>query len=101
MTTAIEVQDHWRHPDWLRSTAAQAFAIQTAGAELLKETLILLLPRLWSALPRVRLCHVVHDEIFLEVPEAMAQAAEDLLLEVMQDSGLQIRYPRDALPLGG
>lgn len=86
-------------PNRLRSTAALAFPIQAAGAELLKETLALLMPRLWSELPGVRLCHVIHDEILLEAPEAMAKAAADLLLEVMQDSGLQTRYLRDVLPL--
>ena len=86
-------------PARLRSTAALAFPIQAAGAELLKETLALLMPRLWSELPGVRLCHVIHDEILLEAPEAMAQAAADLLLEVMQDPGLQTRYLRDVLPL--
>ena len=86
-------------PARLRSTAALAFPIQAAGAELLKETLALLMPRLWSELPGVRLCHVIHDELLLEAPEAMAQAAADLLLEVMQDPGLQTRYLRDVLPL--
>jgi toxin HigB-1 len=62
--------------------AALAFPIQAAGAELLKETLALLMPRLWTELPGVRLCHVVHDEILLEAPEALAPAAADLLLEV-------------------
>ena len=86
-------------PARLRSTAALAFPIQAAGAELLKETLGLLMPRLWSELPGVRLCHVVHDEIFLEAPGALAQAAADLLLEVMQDPVLQTRYLQDVLPL--
>lgn len=69
------------------------------SAELLKEALALLMPLLSSELPGVRLCHVIHDEILLEAPEALAQAAEDLLLEVMQDPGLQRRYLRDVLPL--
>ncbi len=73
--------------------------IQAAGAELLKEALALLMPRLWSKLPGVPLCHVIHDEILLEAPEALAQAAADLLLEVMQHPGLQTRYLRDVLPL--
>jgi DNA polymerase-1 len=83
----------------LRSTAALAFPIQAAGAELLKEALALLMPRLWSELPGVRLCHVVHDEILLEAPEALAPAAAALLLAVMQDPGLQTRYLRDVLSL--
>lgn len=86
-------------PARLRANAALAFPIQAAGAELLKETPGLLMPRLWSELPGVRLCHVVHDEILLEAPEALAQAAADLLLELMQDSGFQTRCLRDALPL--
>ena len=86
-------------PARLRSTAALAFPIQAAGAELLKETLALLMPRLWSDLPGGRLCHVIHDEILLEAPEARAQAAADRLKEVMQDPGLQTRYLRDVLPL--
>jgi len=59
----------------------------------------LLMPRLCSELPGVRLCHVVHDEIVLEAPEDLAQAAADLLLEVMEDPGLQSRCLRDVLPL--
>jgi DNA polymerase I-like protein with 3'-5' exonuclease and polymerase domains len=86
-------------PFRLKSTAALAFPIQAAGAELLKETLALLMPRLWTELPGVRLCHVVHDEILLEAPEALAPAAADLLLEVMQDPGLQVRYLKNVLPL--
>lgn len=86
-------------PARLKSTAALAFPIQAAGAELLKEALALLMPRLWSELPGVRLCHVVHDEILLEAPEALAPAAADLLLGVMQDPGLQNRYLQDVLPL--
>jgi len=42
---------------------------------------------------------VIHDEILPGDPEALAQAATDLLLEVMQDPGLQTRYLRDVLPL--
>lgn len=86
-------------PERLKSTSALAFPIQAAGAELLKETLLLLMPRLWRDLPGVRLCHLVHDEIVLEAPEQLAPAAADLLLEVMQDPGLQTRYLRDVLPL--
>jgi DNA polymerase I-like protein with 3'-5' exonuclease and polymerase domains len=86
-------------PARLKSTAALAFPIQAAGAELLKEALALLMPRLWSELPGARLCHVIHDEILLEAPEHLALAAADLLLEVMQDPGLQTRYLRDVLPL--
>ena len=47
----------------------------------------------------VSLCHVVHDEILLDAAEALAQGAADLLLEIMQDPGLPIRYRRDVLPL--
>lgn len=79
--------------------AVLAFPIQAAGAELLKEALGLLMPRLWSELPGVRFCHVVHDEILLEAPEALAQAAADLLLQVMQDPGLQTHHLRHVLPL--
>lgn len=52
--------------------------------------------RFWSELPSVRLWHMVHDEILLEAPEALAQAAANLLLEVMQDPVLQTRFLRDA-----
>ena len=38
-------------------------------------------------------------ETLLQAPEALAQPAADLLLEVMQDPGLQNRYLRDVLPL--
>ena len=86
-------------PARLKSTAALAFPIQAAGAELLKKALALLMPRLWSEQPGIRLCHVIHDEILLEAPEALAQAAADLLLELMRDPGLQTRYLRDVLPL--
>ena len=39
------------------------------------------------------------SESRLKAPQAMAQAAADLLLDVMQDPGLQTRYLRDVLPL--
>jgi hypothetical protein len=39
------------------------------------------------------------SESRLEAPEALAQAAAVLLLEVMQDSAPQTRYLRDVLPL--
>ena len=32
------------------------------------------MPRFWSELPGVRLCHVIHDEMLPEYPEALAQA---------------------------
>ena len=81
------------------TTAALAFPIQAAEAELLKEKSALLMPRLRPELSGVRLCHVIHDEIILEAPESMARAAADLQLEVMQVPGLQTRYLRDVLPL--
>jgi len=86
-------------PTRLRSTAALALPIQSAAAELLKETLTMLMPRLWSELPGVKLCHLIHDEILLEAPEHLARPAADLLLEVMQDSRLQQFYLKDVLPL--
>jgi len=86
-------------PERLKSTAALALLIQSATAELLKETLIMLMPRLWLELPGVKLCHLIHDEILLEAPEHLAQSAADLLLEVMQDSRLQQFYLKDVLPL--
>jgi DNA polymerase I-like protein with 3'-5' exonuclease and polymerase domains len=57
------------------------------------------MPRLWTELPGVRLCHVIHDEILLEAPEALSQSAAVLLLEVIQDPGLQTRYLWNVLPL--
>ena len=39
------------------------------------------------------------DEILLEAPEVLAQAAAERLLKVMQNPGLQFRYLRDLLPL--
>lgn len=86
-------------PARMRSTNALAYPIQASGAELLKEALGLLMPRLWAELPGVRLCHVIHDEIVLEAPEELAQAAADLLLEVMQAPELEERYLRGVLPL--
>ena len=86
-------------PARLPSTNALAYPIQAAGAELMKETLALLMPRLWEELPGVRLCHVIHDEIVLEAPEDLAPAAADLLRKVMEDPGLQARYLKNVLPL--
>ena len=40
------------------------------------------------------------SESRLEAPEALAQAAAVLLLEVMQDPALQTRYLRRARPFG-
>jgi DNA polymerase I-like protein with 3'-5' exonuclease and polymerase domains len=65
----------------------------------LKISLALLMPGIWSELSRIHLCHVAHDEFLQESPKPMAQAAADMLLEVMQDPGLQTRYLRDVLPL--
>ena len=39
------------------------------------------------------------SEILLQAPEALALAAAELQLEVMQDPALQTRYLRDVLPL--
>jgi DNA polymerase I-like protein with 3'-5' exonuclease and polymerase domains len=57
------------------------------------------MPWPWSELPGVRLYQVLHDEILLEAPEALALAAANLLLEVMQDPCFQSRYHKDFLPL--
>ena len=86
-------------PARIRSTNALNWPIQSSGAELLKEALALLMPRLWDELPGARLAHLVHDEILLEVPEDLADQAAALLLEVMQDPGLEARYLRGVLPL--
>ena len=59
------------------------------------------MPRLWSELTGVRLCHVIHDEILLEAPEYMAQAEAGLLLEVIQDPGLPDPLPPGCPPPGG
>ncbi len=83
----------------IRSTNALAWPIQSSGAELLKEAVALLMPRLWDELPGARLAHLVHDEILLEVPEEMADRAAALLLEVMQDPDLEARYLKGVLPL--
>jgi DNA polymerase I-like protein with 3'-5' exonuclease and polymerase domains len=83
----------------IRSTNALNWPIQSSGAELLKETVALLMPRLWDELPGARLAHLVHDEILLEVPEDLADQAAALLLEVMQDPGLEARYLKGVLPL--
>jgi DNA polymerase-1 len=86
-------------PARIRSTNAMNWPIQSSGAELLKEAIALLMPRLWDELPGARLAHLVHDEILLEVPEALAEQAAALLLEVMQDPGLEQRYLKGVLPL--
>jgi len=86
-------------PCRIRSTNALNWPIQSSGAELLKETVALLMPRLWDELPGARLAHLVHDEILLEVPEHLAEQAAAVLLEVMQDPGLEARYLKGVLPL--
>jgi len=83
----------------IRSTNALAWPIQSSGAELLKEAVALLMPRLWDELPGARLAHLVHDEILLEVPEELADQAAALLLKVMQDPDLEARYLKGVLPL--
>ena len=88
-------------PVRLQSTNALAYPIKAAGVELLKETLALLMPRLWPELPGAGLCHVIHNEILLEAPKALAQAAADQLIEMKQDPRLQTRYLREVLPLVG
>lgn len=86
-------------PRRIRSTNALAWPIQSSGAELLKEAVAMLMPRLWDELPGARLAHLVHDEILLEVPEHLAEQAAAVLLEVMQDPGLEARYLKGVLPL--
>jgi DNA polymerase I-like protein with 3'-5' exonuclease and polymerase domains len=86
-------------PCRIRSTNALNWPIQSSGAELLKEAVALLMPRLWDELPGARLAHLVHDEILLEVPEHLAEQAAAVLLEVMQDPGLEARYLKGVLPL--
>jgi DNA polymerase I len=84
----------------MKSTVALAAPIQSSGAELLKDCLALLMPRLWDAFGgAVRVAHIVHDEIILEAPEALAEEAAALLLATMQDPGLEARYLRGVLPL--
>ena len=72
----------------LRSTASAnvlGWPIQSSGAELLKEAVVMLMPCLWDELPGARFAHLVHDEILLEVPEDPAvQQTAALLLEVMK-----------------
>lgn len=66
--------------DLSRGAAVLAFPIQAAGAEALKISLALLMPEIWSELPGICLDHMVHDEILMEAPEALAEGrvrAED------------------------
>lgn len=86
-------------PRRIGSCLAMNWPIQSSGAELLKEAIGLLMPRLWDLIPGGRLCHLCHDEILLEVPTAMADQAAQLLREVMQDPDLEARYLRGVLPL--
>jgi len=86
-------------PRRIRSCNALAWPIQSSGAELLKEAVALLMPRLWDEVPGGRLAHLVHDEILLEVPTDQADKAAALLKEVMEDRDLEQRYLRGVLPL--
>ena len=86
-------------PRRIGSCLAMNWPIQSSGAELLKEAIGLLMPRLWDELPGARLAHLVHDEIICEVPTAMADQAAQLLREVMQDPDLEARYLKGVLPL--
>lgn len=83
----------------ISSTNALNWPIQSSGAELLKDCLGLLMPRLWDELPGARVAHLIHDEIILEVPEADAERGRQLLLDVMQDPGLEARYLKGVVPL--
>lgn len=86
-------------PERLKSTAALPFPIQAAGAELLKEALTLLMPRLREEFPGALRCHLILVEIVPGAPVDLAPAPRDLLLEVMLNPCLQARYLEKDLPL--
>lgn len=82
----------------LAAPKALNYPIQAAGAELLKEAVALLLPRLWE-IPGARLLHLVHDEIVIESPADRAQEAAEALRVAMEDPGLAEKYLRGVVPL--
>jgi len=87
-------------PKPIRSPTAMNWPIQSSGAELLKHSLALLMPRLWDAFGgRVRVAHLVHDEILLTAPVELAQQAAQLLKATMEDPVLATTYLGGKVPL--
>lgn len=72
--------------------------IQSAGRDLLAEAAILVWERLLVPHRDIRPLHLVHDEVLLEVPEAKAELAAEIIRSCMSDPTLQQRYLGD-IPL--
>ncbi|MCR5121497.1 MAG: DNA polymerase I [Ruminococcus sp.] len=64
--------------------AAMNAPIQGAAADIIKLAMVKVYRRLKEEMPEARLILQVHDELILEVPEAQAGAAEELLKEEME-----------------
>lgn len=66
--------------------------VQAAGRDLLAEAAILIWDQLLADNIDIKACHLVHDEILLEVPDNKVSWAKQIVRNCMSDKDLQTRY---------
>jgi DNA polymerase-1 len=66
--------------------------VQGSAADLIKLAMIMLPPRLEAECPEAQLLLQIHDELVIEVPVALAQQAEAILVETME-TAMELRVP--------
>lgn len=72
--------------------------VQAAGRDLLAEASILIWDNLLAGNYDIKPCHLVHDEILLEVPDEKVAWAKEIVKQCMSDKALQAKYLAD-IPL--
>lgn len=66
--------------------------VQAAGRDLLAEAAGLIWDQLMADNIDIKACHLVHDEILLEVPDHKVSWAKEIVKKCMSDKALQARY---------
>lgn len=97
-----QIKNKWGHiqpqKGPLIHTNGVNWPVQAAGRDLLAEAAILIWDNLLADDFEIKPCHLVHDEILLEVPDEKVSESKQIVKECMSDKGLQAKYLGD-IPL--
>ena len=91
-----QTKNKWGHIQPIKGplihTNGVNWPVQAAGRDLLAEAAILIWDQLLADNIDIKACHLVHDEILLEVPDEKVSWAKQIVKNCMSDRDLQARY---------